>query len=101
MFKKRATPSINRCTRVTTSSATLIDNIFINCVFDASLKNGIIKTYRPISLLPVFTKTVEKIKYNQVYNYFAENQLLFPKQFGFQISTLTEHAVLELVRNTT
>ena len=44
MFKKGAIPLINRAARVTTSSATLIDNIFTNCVFDASLKKGIIKT---------------------------------------------------------
>ena len=30
---------------VTTSSATLLDNIFTNCVFDTSLKNRIIKTF--------------------------------------------------------
>ena len=33
--------------------------------------------------------------------YFVENKLLFPKQFGFQINTSTEHAILELVRNIT
>ena len=44
MFEKGALPLINRPTRVTTSSAMLIDNIFTNCVFDTSLKKGIIKT---------------------------------------------------------
>ena len=44
MLEKGAIPLINRPTRVTTSSATLIDNIFTNCVFDTSLKNGMIKT---------------------------------------------------------
>ena len=39
--------------------------------------------------------------YNQVYNYFVENKLLFPKQFGFQINSSTKHAILELVRNIT
>ena len=39
--------------------------------------------------------------YNRVYNYFVANKLLFPKQFGFPINTLTEHAILELVRNIT
>ena len=39
--------------------------------------------------------------YNRVYNYFVENKLLFPKQFGFQINTSTEHAILELIPNTT
>ena len=38
MFEKGAIPLINRPTRVTTSSATLIDNIFTNCFFDTSLK---------------------------------------------------------------
>ena len=44
MFEKGAIPLINRPTRVTTSSAMLIDNIFMNWVLDTSLKNGIIKT---------------------------------------------------------
>ena len=39
--------------------------------------------------------------YIRVYNYFVGNKLLFPKQFGFQIKTSTEHAILELVRNIT
>ena len=36
-----------------------------------------------------------------IYNYFVEDKLLFPKQFGFQINTSTEHAILKLVRNVT
>ena len=45
MFEKGAIPLIKRPTRVTTSSTTLIDNIFTNCVFDTSLK----KIQSPIS----------------------------------------------------
>ena len=45
MFEKEVIPLINRPARVTMSSATLIDNTFMNCVFDTSLKNGIIKTF--------------------------------------------------------
>ena len=44
MFEKGAIPLINRPTRVTTSSVTLIGNIFTNSVFDISLKNGKIKS---------------------------------------------------------
>ena len=44
MFKKGAIPLINRPTRVTTSSAALAENGFTNCVFDTTLKKGIIKT---------------------------------------------------------
>ena len=39
--------------------------------------------------------------YNRVLNYFVENKLLFPKQYGFQINTSAVHAVLQLVRNIT
>ena len=38
---------------------------------------------------------------NRVFNYFVENKPVFPKQFGFQINTSTEHAILELVPNIT
>ena len=59
------------------------------------------ENYRPISVLPVFSKILEKILYNRVYNYFVENKLLLPKQLGFRINTSTEHTILELVRNIT
>ena len=59
------------------------------------------ENYRPISVLPVFSKILEKIMCNRVFNYFVENKPVFPKQFGFQINTSTEHAILELVPNIT
>ena len=43
-FQHGAIPLINRPTRVTTSTATLIDNIMTNSFFEASLQKGIIKT---------------------------------------------------------
>ena len=59
------------------------------------------ENYRPISVLPVFSKILEQIMYKRVYNYVVENKLLFPKQFALQINTSTEHEILELVRNIT
>ena len=50
---------------------------------------------RPISILPLVWKILEKFMYNRVYNHFVENKLLFPKQFDFQINRSTEHAILE------
>ena len=57
--------------------------------------------FRPISILPIISKLLERIMYNRVYLYLCENQLLFDKQFGFQKNTSTAHAVLELVKNIT
>ena len=52
--------------------------------------------YRPISVLPFFSKILEKIMYNRVYSYLTKHKLLFNKQFGFQVNNSTEHALLEL-----
>ena len=35
-----------------------------------------INNYRPISLLPAISKIIEKVIYNQTYNYFDQNKIL-------------------------
>ena len=52
--------------------------------------------YRPISLLPVFSKIFEKIVQKQVYSYLNNNNLLFDSQHGFRENYSTESAVIEL-----
>ena len=66
------------------------------------LKSGdTVSSYRPISMLPVFSKVLEIIMYNRVYNHLDSKGLLYEKQFCFQRSNLTEHAILQLTRATT
>ena len=45
----------------------------------------------------VFSKSLERIMYNRLFKYFAENSILYEKQFGFQTSHSVEHAILLLV----
>ena len=52
--------------------------------------------YRPISLLPSISKVFEKIAYNQIYDYFTENQILYESQYGFRKLHSTELAALEM-----
>ena len=40
--------------------------------------------YRPISILPVLSKIMERFLYNQIYDYFTRKQLLSKHQFGFR-----------------
>ena len=47
---------------------------------------SILSNYRPISVLPCFSKILERIMYNRLYIYLAENNILFNKQFGFRSS---------------
>ena len=51
--------------------------------------------YRPISILPCFSKLLERIMHNRLYKYLQKNDLLYQKQFGFQSKHSTEHALLE------
>ena len=52
---------------------------------------------RPISVLPCFSKLLERIMYNRLFKYLSENSILCEKQFGFQTSHSTDHAILLLV----
>ncbi|XP_065652985.1 uncharacterized protein LOC136080294 [Hydra vulgaris] len=60
-----------------------------------------ITNYRPISVLPVFSKILERIMYNRIYSYLVENKILYENQFGFKKNNSTEHAILQLTRNIT
>ena len=61
-------------------------------VFKAG-KKELVSNYRPISVLPCFSKILEKIMY------LTENNLLFQKQFGFREGHSTSHAIVNLFSN--
>jgi retron-type reverse transcriptase len=50
--------------------------------------------YRPISLLSIFNKILEKLMYN---NFLDRNDILFEKQFGFRSGHSTDHAILCII----
>jgi hypothetical protein len=51
-----------------------------------------ISNYRPISLLPTFSKIIEKIIYKRLYSYLNINNILVKEQFGFRKESSTEMA---------
>ena len=55
-------------------------------IFKSGDKDNI-SNYCPISILPVFSKVLERIVYNRVYNHLDSKGLLYEKQFGFQRMT--------------
>ena len=57
-------------------------------------KNELLPNCRPISVLPCFSKILERIMYNRFYEYLTKNNLLFDKQFGFRKGHSTEHALI-------
>ena len=53
--------------------------------------------YRPISLLPSISKIFERTIYDQIYNYFQNNELFYNSQYGFRKNHSTELATLEII----
>ncbi len=53
--------------------------------------------YRPVSLLPVISKVLEKIVYKRIYKFLLMKELLYDSQFGFRTHHSTTDAILELV----
>jgi hypothetical protein len=91
----------------------LISHIINLCIekgeFPERLKIGIVKplfkkgdrkdmaSYRPVTLLPVFSKVIEKVIYNSIYDYFETNNLFAPEQMGFRKGKTINMAIFKLM----
>ena len=90
----------------------------LKCIFDLFLKRGtfpekmkivrvtpvfksgntsLMTNYQPISILPCFSKMLERIMYNRLYKYLTKYNLLYCKQFGHQKGYPAEHSALQVV----
>ena len=88
---------------------TIINQMLITGIFPDKLKiakvapvykkddETLFTNYRPISMLPSISKIFEKVIFNQLYNYFQENNLFYSAQYGFREGHSTEFAALDLV----
>ena len=56
----------------------------------------IAKNYRPVSLLPITSKILERVVYNQLIKYLEDNKLLNPSHHGFRQNHSTATALLEM-----
>ena len=48
---------------------------------------------RPLSVLPIFPKVLERLMYNKTFQYFKKNYMLFPKQRDFELNNSMHHAI--------
>ena len=53
--------------------------------------------YRPVSVLPVFSKLLERLVYNRLISHINDNKLLYEYQFGFQKGKSNYLAIMMLV----
>lgn len=87
----------------------LINLCFKENTFPSKLKHAIVcpifkkgdrdspSNYRPISLLPVFSKVIEKCMANRITGFFEQNNLFTECQFGFRQGRSTIQGILNLV----
>jgi len=57
----------------------------------------IISNYRPISVLPAFSKIIERLLYNRLLQFIDKHNILSPNQYGFRKNISTSMALLDLV----
>ena len=57
----------------------------------------LVKNYRPISLLPIFGKILERVIYNSLLNYFQSNRRFTSSQFGFLRGDLCIAQLLSII----
>ena len=67
-------------------------------VFKSGNKTDI-KKYRPISILSVISKIMEREVHSQLYNYLEEGKLISDFQYVFRKCKSTEQAILTLLDN--
>ena len=65
-------------------------------VFKANDKEEF-SNYRPISVIPCFSKILEKIMYKRIIKYLDKNNVIFQSQYGFRKKHSTNLATIELV----
>ena len=57
----------------------------------------LVQNYRPISVLPFFSKIIEKVVASYVSDFFDDNNLFYKYQFGFRKGHSASHAIIILV----
>ena len=60
-------------------------------------KQNDVNNYRPISVLPIFSKILEKCIYKSIIDFLDKHNILIKHQFGFRRGHSTATAILDLI----
>ena len=104
------TKVLKACTKTISSPLAYICNLSLESgIFPSHLKFYMVtpifkkgkktsmSNYRPISLLPSFSKIFEKVIHTRLYQHCIESNILSKQQYGFRINSSTEKATFNLL----
>ena len=78
-----------------------LKNAKVKPIFKLNSKDSdllcLMSNYRPISLLPIFSKILEKLVALKLTKFLDENNLLYKHQYGFQRKKSTLHPIIHLL----
>ena len=60
-----------------------------------------VSNYRPVSLLPQFSKILEKLFYNRLICFVEHNNIICSEQYGFRKNNSTSYAIINVVEEIT
>ena len=92
-------PSLETIYNLSITTGTVPDHFKIARVIPIH-KNGsklMVSNYRPISLLSIFNKILEKLIYRRLIKFFDRYRIFYNKQFGFRAKHSTTLAILSLI----
>ena len=96
---------------IATPLADIVNSSFLQGIFPNKFKLGKIiavhkrgsrldvNNYRPVTVLPVLSKIIEKIMFTRLNNFLNEQNLISCKQFGFRKGKSANDAVLNFLNN--
>ena len=58
-----------------------------------------VNNFRPISLLSIFDKIIEKLMHKRLYQFFEDHNVLYEFQFGFRKKMSTGHSLVEITED--
>lgn len=105
-------PKIIKCLRykLVPLMVILVNQIFASGIYPDSLKHAVVvpiykgtgdpkdpANYRPISILSVLDKVIERILHNRLISFLTKNNILNCRQYGFRRRSNTEAAAIDLV----
>ena len=59
----------------------------------------VVDNYRPVSLLPIFGKILERLIFNSLFEFLHENNLVNKSQSGFRPSNSCEYQLLSIIHD--